>query len=67
MKKAPIQVWHSLEISTILQGLHADAGQGLSNDEARRRSAKYGPNQSTVSRGKAAEAVSVAVSSALDL
>ncbi len=52
MKKAPIQVWHSLETSTILQALHADAGQGLSDDEARRRSAKYGPNQLTVRRGK---------------
>lgn len=52
MKKISKTAWHALQADHLLHRLRVDANQGLSEDEARRRLADYGPNRLTVRRGK---------------
>jgi P-type Ca2+ transporter type 2C len=37
--------WHTLEVAEVLRALDADAGSGLSNEEAARRLQERGPNE----------------------
>jgi len=37
--------WHALEAGAVLKALGTEAGKGLSQDEAQRRLAAYGPNE----------------------
>ncbi|WLE95985.1 MAG: cation-transporting P-type ATPase [Candidatus Electrothrix communis] len=52
MKAIPEEQWHRLEADTILSLLQADKEQGLAQQEAEQRLARFGPNVLTTKAGK---------------
>jgi len=38
-------MWHTLDVDQVIQQLHSDPRRGLTEEEARRRLAQYGPNR----------------------
>jgi len=52
MKAIPEQQWHQLEIDKILSLFESDQQQGLSEEAAEQRLARFGPNMLTTKAGK---------------
>jgi len=57
---AQTEVWHTLQIDDVGQRLKTDATRGLTNVEASKRLASYGPNTLAQKQGRTALAIAVA-------
>src|SRR5688572_3705237 len=48
------RAWHTLSADEVTRSLQADAARGLTNDEAARRRAQFGPNALAAAKGRSA-------------